>query len=99
MTKRSSRQRSLSRPIFLSAQLRRSRDRLEVRQRSIVIMGSRGVEHNEIELAVDDRTDHAALPPQLVAVEMFIVELEAVGAEERARRDRQSVEIDSAPPN
>ena len=39
----------------------------------------------EVELAVDDRADHAALPPQLVVVEMLIVELEAVGAEERAR--------------
>ena len=40
-----------------------------------------GVEQDQVQLAVDDRADRAAPAPQLVAVEMLEVELEAVGSE------------------
>src|SRR4029079_18594391 len=40
--------------------------------------------------------DDAPLPPQLVAVEMLVVELEAVRAEERPRLKRQRAEIHRA---
>src|SRR6478672_105804 len=56
-------------------------------------MRTRSIEHDEVKLAADDRADGAALSPQLIAVEMLIVELESAGAEERTRLDRQRVEI------
>src|SRR6185437_666452 len=68
----------------------------EVGERGVVIMRAGGVEHDQVELTVDDRADRPALAPQLVVVEMLVVELEAVRAEELARLDRQGVEIDRA---
>ena len=59
-------------------------------------MGLRCIEQDQIEFAVDHRADRAAAPPQLVVVEMLVVELESVGAEERPRLQRQSAEIDRA---
>ena len=52
-------------------------------------MRPRRVEQDQVEPAVDDRADDAAAAPQLVAVEMLVIELEAVGAEERPRLQRQ----------
>ena len=60
-------------------------------------MRSRGIEQDQVELAVDHRADRAAPAPQLVVVEMLVIELEAVGAEERPRLQRQ-VRKSTAPP-
>ena len=48
-------------------------------------MRAGGVEEDHVELAVDDRADGAAAPPQLVLVEMLILPLEAVRTEELTR--------------
>ena len=45
----------------------------------IVIMRPRGVEQDQVKPAVDHRADDPALAPQFVAVEMLVIELEAVG--------------------
>src|SRR4029079_6988429 len=73
----------------LTSNLRRRDDRLEIGQTRIVIMRSRGIEQDQVKPAVDHRADDAALAPQFVAVEMLVIELEAVGAEERPRLQAQ----------
>ena len=47
----------------LGVQLGRGDHRLEIWQSGVVIMRARSIEHDEIELAVDNRADDAALAP------------------------------------
>src|SRR5438270_12367435 len=64
-------------------ELGRGDQRLIIRQRGVPIMRARGVDQDQVQLAADHRADRPAAPPQLVVVEMLIIELETVGAEER----------------
>src|SRR5438270_4945124 len=60
-------------------------------------MRLRGIGHDHLELAIDGRADRAAAAPQLVVVEMLIIELKTTsGAEERPGLQRQHMEIDRA---
>src|SRR5204863_466693 len=48
---------------WLAVEPSRSDNRLEVGQERAVIMRARGIEHDQIELAVDHGSDHSALAP------------------------------------
>ena len=65
-------------------ELGRGDQRLIIRQRGVPIMRARRVDQDQVQLAADHRANRPAAPPQLVVVEMLIIELETVGAEERA---------------
>ena len=62
-------------------------------------MRLRCVEQDQVKLAVDYGADRATPSPQLVVVEMLIIELEAIGAQERTRLQRDGSEIDRAAAN
>src|SRR4029079_19045320 len=71
---------------WLAPNLGGADDRFEIGQRGVVVMRARRVEHDEIETTADHRADDAALAPQLVTVEMLVIELEAVRrTQERTR--------------
>src|SRR6476469_2960160 len=57
-------------------------------------MRSRGVVEDQVEATVDDGADRPAFAPQFVAVEMLVIELKAVGAEEWTRLQAKGPVVD-----
>src|SRR5690349_11385191 len=74
-------------------------DCFDVGEFGVVVMRARRIVDDKVEPAPIDRAHRAPLAPQLVAVEMFIVELEPRNPEKRPRLQAKRLEIGRAEPD